>query len=342
MAEDYSTIQQHQPLRTPAGWDKQEKALIVQLDETFDDIYRRFGRLRMEDMGKKFRKQIADDEGNIAQMALDISGLTIEVGNKISKTTTYQTAESIVMAAENYTDANAYGKVSGITINSSGIDVVGSKYVKIRSGGTFEVDSTNFKIDSANKYLKTGNWKLADTGISYSSNELTGSYMSIDTSDDSTFGMKEYVLTLHSRYTQYSPDLTDVQFIFNYSGVFYGLLGGSSANTSLGSPGVPWGTVYANKIVGKIASKTTSQSDFNSITDQGTYWINSVTVNSHKPSTLPSTQDEMMLEVYSESIGSTLIYCVQRLFYSGKMYIRQYDNAYESWGSWYSFAGTAV
>ena len=63
MADKYSTIQQHQPLRVPSGWDKQEKMLIVQLDEIFDDIYKRFGRLRFEDMGKDFRQRIEDDEG---------------------------------------------------------------------------------------------------------------------------------------------------------------------------------------------------------------------------------------------------------------------------------------
>ena len=50
-----ATIQQHQPLRVPSGWDKQEKALIVQLDEILDDIYRRFGRLKLSDMGKQMQ-----------------------------------------------------------------------------------------------------------------------------------------------------------------------------------------------------------------------------------------------------------------------------------------------
>lgn len=50
MSSDYSTIQQHQPLRVPDGWSQSEKWLVVQLEELFDDIYRRFGRLRAEDM----------------------------------------------------------------------------------------------------------------------------------------------------------------------------------------------------------------------------------------------------------------------------------------------------
>lgn len=269
MADNYATIQQHQPLRTPAGWDRQEKALIVQLDEIFDDLYRRFGRLRLADMGKAFQKQIADDEGNIAQLTLDVSGLAIEVGNKISKTTAYQTADSIVTAAvsqaatsasqtyiaktstyqdaasivtaaEGYTDgllisysttsqmndainlsvagiapafstsvayavgdivsyngkiyrfttahsagawnssqvtqtslsSDAYLVQSGIAIDANGVDITGSKYVKIRSGGTFYVDATDFQIDSANKLFKTGNWTLGENGIFWKNGDL--------------------------------------------------------------------------------------------------------------------------------------------------------------------------
>ena len=99
MADDYSTIQQHPALRVPKGWGQQEKMLVVQLEEILDDIYRRFGRLRLEDMGKAFRKQLSDDEGNIASLELTTAGLSVEVGNKISKTSTLQTADQIVTEA---------------------------------------------------------------------------------------------------------------------------------------------------------------------------------------------------------------------------------------------------
>jgi hypothetical protein len=148
MADKYSTIQQHQPLRVPESFDRQGKALIVQLDEIFDDIYRRFGRLRIEDMGKVFRKRIEDDEGNIAELTIDVGAITIEVGNK-------------------------YDKISGIAIESAGIGLTGGKYIKInsgceldiesggdvniksgadlniKSGGTLAIDSGNFSIDSS-------------------------------------------------------------------------------------------------------------------------------------------------------------------------------------------------
>jgi hypothetical protein len=191
MAEyKYNTIQQHQQLRVPSEFGRTGKQFVLQLDEILDDVYRRFGRLTMNDMGKEFQDRIITDEGNIAEMTLDITGLSTRIGtaegnittltittaglrtdvdNKIAKTATYQTADEIVTAAEGYTDGqltsysttsqtndaialyvgnNAYQIQSGIAIDAYGIDVTGSKYVKIRSGGSFEVDSTNLKINS--------------------------------------------------------------------------------------------------------------------------------------------------------------------------------------------------
>lgn len=187
MEDKYSTIQQHQPLRVPVRWDKQEKAFVVQLEEILDDIYRRFGRLRLEDMSKAFRKRIEDDEGNIAELVVDVGQIVIDVGNK-------------------------YDKVSGIAIDANGVGITGSKYVKInsgceldiesggdlnvksggalninsggqidinatgnlkltgsnvqiKSGSTFEVESDNFSLNSLGRKLITGAWELSSYGF---------------------------------------------------------------------------------------------------------------------------------------------------------------------------------
>lgn len=57
-----------------------------------------------------------------------------------------------------------YNRQSGIDIEPSGVTISGGKYIKIESGGTFDVDATNFKIDSVNKYLQTGYWKFDEYG----------------------------------------------------------------------------------------------------------------------------------------------------------------------------------
>jgi len=358
MAE-YSTIQQHQPLRTPNDFSKQGRALVLQLDEIFDDIYRRFGRLRMEDFSKGLRKYIEDDHGNIAELTIELEGITERVGTAegdiselsvtvegisssvtdiegditdiegdigdlvadisditgdisdidgsirtingsisdisgditdikgditdlgtavsgkidktvtyqtadaiynaavsaaataagntyIAKTETYQTAQSIYNAAKNYADgqlvnystttqtanaitaavgsvapafspsvsyvsgdvvsyegdvykfntshtgawnsahvdptdlySNMYQIVSGIAINAYGIDVTGSKYVKIRSGGTFEVDSTNLEINSSAGFVRSSTTYNGDTfSVSIGGNaSRTGDYV---------------------------------------------------------------------------------------------------------------------------------------------------------------------
>ena len=33
------SIRQHQPLRVPKGWNDQERALVIQLEHLFDEIY---------------------------------------------------------------------------------------------------------------------------------------------------------------------------------------------------------------------------------------------------------------------------------------------------------------
>ena len=141
---DYSTIQQHQPLRTPSSFDKQGKALIVQLDEIFDDIYRRFGRLKVSDMGTELRTWIAETDTGIATLDVAVEQISISVSNK-------------------------YDKVSGISITVDGIDISGSKYIRIesgnsleiKSGGTISIDSGNFSVDSSGNVGIKGNVEIS-------------------------------------------------------------------------------------------------------------------------------------------------------------------------------------
>ena len=87
----------------------------------------------------------------------------------IAKTVSYQTADAIVNAAESYTDnqltsystttqtanliaaavGDCYGKVSGIGITPAGVDISGSQYVAIASGGCFKVITGDFGIDTS-------------------------------------------------------------------------------------------------------------------------------------------------------------------------------------------------
>lgn len=119
-------------------------------------------------------------EGQITSLSASLevtnTAITAEVtratnaeSGKLDKTTTYQTADSIVSAAQTYTNGqlenystttqtsnmisayvtnNAYQLVSGITITANGVDISGSQYVKIASGGYFQVTTGDFGIDT--------------------------------------------------------------------------------------------------------------------------------------------------------------------------------------------------
>ena len=39
----YNRLKQHEQLRVPNGWKEQDKALIIQLERIFDDIYSKLG-----------------------------------------------------------------------------------------------------------------------------------------------------------------------------------------------------------------------------------------------------------------------------------------------------------
>jgi len=95
----------------------------------------------------------------------------------IAQTEQYQTADMIYSAAKNYADgqlanystitqtaeeiaayvgSHAYGLISGITITAAGVDISGSQYVHIASGGNFRVTTGDFGIKSdaaSNQYV---------------------------------------------------------------------------------------------------------------------------------------------------------------------------------------------
>lgn len=142
--KEYPTIQQHQPLRVPAMFDKQARALIVQLDEIFDDIYRRYGRLRFEDMGKDFRQRIENDEGDFADIAVDVGNIIFEIGN-------------------------IDGVMTSLGMTEDGIEMLG-KYILIKAGGVFEVQSSG-KFNVASE-----NIDISETGLEVKKGLLKGDH----------------------------------------------------------------------------------------------------------------------------------------------------------------------
>lgn len=410
MADSYNTIQQHQPLRVPQGWDKQEKALIVQLDEIFDDIYRRFGRLRLEDMSRSFRKEFADAEGNIAELVLDVSGLSTRVGTaegnistltldvsglttrvgtaegNISTltldvsglTTRVGTAEGNIGSLSLRCDGfdvsigNKYDKVSGIAITTDGIDVTGSRYVKIRSGGTFDVDATNFKISSQDKKLVTGDWTFNEEGASYNYTENSRVYpfkicdrSNIPSSNEQGAGIAfEYDsanaktnLEFYIKRTTWTP----VKLIFSaqeYNGTYWGELYPSiDGGIDLGLASRTFDEGYINHIVaqdftgGRLwyldAAYAANPIDLNDFTDAGYYMIEVTNMDyiTNVPSGLQPgsfSRIHIELEVNHGEKGtiSENRTVVQRIYMEDCIYMRRKllnSSGYLAWSSWKKF-----
>ena len=74
----------------------------------------------------------------------------------------------VSVASVKYISENTkyYNRQSGIDITPEGVDIRGDKFVKISSGGVFDVESDNFKIDSDNEIVEIGAWKFDNNGLS--------------------------------------------------------------------------------------------------------------------------------------------------------------------------------
>lgn len=160
MANSYSIIKGHEPIRIPDGWDVQEKKVILQLEEIFDDIYRRFGRLDMKDFAPEVRQVLEDGLGGWSEVRqkvdeIDITVQTIE-GNYA---TTQWTSQQISSTVSNY-----YGKVTGLDIDVDGVTI------------------------SQNTGASYGQWNFSNQGMRFTKNDDYGMnsmlIMDVDDYDD--------------------------------------------------------------------------------------------------------------------------------------------------------------
>ena len=319
MADKYSTIQQYQPPRVPSGWSGQEKMFVNQLTEIFDDIYRRFGRLRIEDMGEKFRKRIADDEGNFADLSLDVYNLTLEVGDK-------------------------YDKVSGITIDASGIDITGSKYVKIRSGGTFDVDATNFNISSANKSIQIGDWTLNTNGVSCVENDSSFGKIVLGFGKNSIVNYAGYpAISFRMLASQTSQGELESAIIYikDSNDVYARLLVQKNTNGILlfsdaSNLSTPTGQVEVINL--SLRTNTPDDLNLNNAKQHGIYACSNSYANA--PSDLSTGFHVLRVDVKNPNTNNEHI--VQTIYTNGLIYVRHKESPTRAWTSWYKFTGTAV
>ena len=98
-------------------------------------------------------QEIGDSLGNYYTKTETAQQINTRITNALGDySTTQQTADAISA----YVSNNAYTIKSGVAINANGVEVTGGKYVKIMSGGLFDVDSTNFKLNDTHlQYIGT-------------------------------------------------------------------------------------------------------------------------------------------------------------------------------------------
>lgn len=161
MSTGYTTYQQHEPLRAPSGWSTQEKRFVAQLEELFDDIYKRYNRLRLEDMSPAFRKsfkQIMDDGAELRHdLDITAAGLSAEI-------TRASTAEGNLSTS---ISATASGLSAEITRATTAEGSLSSSI-----SGTASAMELTFKKIGASGYTATGITTIGENGITVEHSSL--------------------------------------------------------------------------------------------------------------------------------------------------------------------------
>ena len=131
MSTKYTTIQQHEPLRVPSGWGQQERAFIAQLEALFDDVYRRFNRIRMRDLSEPLQSTIQESADGVTEVKTSIVQTNAQIALKLDKTSpSVGVSNSAILI-----------NTDGIHLNSEGsIDVDGGT-VNIKSGSSLTMQA---------------------------------------------------------------------------------------------------------------------------------------------------------------------------------------------------------
>jgi len=92
--------------------------------------------------------------------------------------------------------------------------------------------------------------------------------------------------------------------------------------------------VWFGNVSGIVLNRSTDATDFNNITETGTYWISLSTVTGHRPSNMSSGRVFMIVNKYSDDTIQQIIFNTgvidARIKYQG------------TWEAWYKFTGTQV
>lgn len=68
-----ASVHQYAPLRTPSNWSAEERKLIVQLEDLFGDLYKKFNRINLKDLSP-------DLQSKIGQALTDVEDFNVNTG----------------------------------------------------------------------------------------------------------------------------------------------------------------------------------------------------------------------------------------------------------------------
>ena len=145
--------------------------------------------------GYRTIQDILDRASILADEAAD-DAETNAVNQCIKRAGIYQSAESIVAAAEQYTDDNAYGIVSGITITAVGVDITGNKHINLDVNANNYVHISQDGIDmKGSRVTVNGNDMWARDDIIVMNPNATDSWRrSVATIEEHMSGKHDYVI----------------------------------------------------------------------------------------------------------------------------------------------------
>lgn len=91
---------QHEELRVPSGWSEQDRALVIQLERILDDLYAKFGRIRLIDLSNELKTLIETHGTDIETLKeTAVTGVNFEqTTNKLTKTVNGNTTDVVTTA----------------------------------------------------------------------------------------------------------------------------------------------------------------------------------------------------------------------------------------------------
>ncbi len=190
---------------------------------------------------------------------LNRAEVNVENMVKLSESARYVlTMEQIRLIAQ-----GKYDIQSGVAITPEGITVSGSSYVNIESGGQFNVDSTDFTVNSEDKYIQIGDTVVDANGLRYIFDDLLPNgkhaFMSLYKYEETLYGSlcKSFVFTLEQK-NKNNNNLTDsfnLKFLLE-TGETYS---GTDPNKKYGSYSIiPWVPGTNGTYLGSIGNAANS------------------------------------------------------------------------------------